>query len=622
MAKAYTFDELMAKNKKIANTPLSELYKPNGDEATEILDIPSLSRDQAAAQASAAAQAAAKALYTGGQNKTPNTLIPGMSYTEWLAKGGMNGMAQKQYDAAVRAAETDYAKTRALYGQNAETLGRAGLTGSGYSDYLTGAGFSAMQGAKVAAADTKALTEAQQRLSYADYLAGVDAQNAQLAAQAEAQQQLDYENYLAKSAEIKSVIDQMVQSGMDDNSIMAYITQHYGDEFAGYVGDWIGSAHLYLDPDMAQQQATEADAQAVKYKEQIYNMLASGQSAEQVRANMQYVMGLVKADTSQLDAWIAEAQAAVQPTVDANNEEKTKADAEAANARQQEANAAYANSAGTLAPAVIEREMKNAGYTDDEILAARTNYHNNIYDTGEMAIKIAGTLGDLAQYSSANLDAQVQMGVISGIQAAQLKEQASAKRAAILAKDFENVTDENAGAYMQELSNYYKSGDITRDDYADLMSEVVVANLTGVADENEPMTAAIDMIFALKNSPDYNDIVSELEKSIVNTMEVVKSIPTTVAGRGTDSVTIEVTFGNSSENKPSTQQLALETSKKSASVDLGAGNPGDIKAHNGKLYVYDNYKKAWMELEQPYKRYTGSKEHSAEAYKMLVDYYS
>ena len=330
MAKAYTFDELMAKNKKIANTPLSELYKPNGDEATEILDIPSLSRDQAAAQASAAAQAAAKALYTGGKYSAPNTLMPGMSYTEWLTKGGMNGMAQKQYDAAVRAAETDYAKSRALYGQNAETLGRAGLTGSGYSDYLTGAGFSAMQGAKVAAADTKALTEAQQRLSYADYLAGVDAQNAQLAAQAEAQQQLDYENYLAKSAEIKSTIDQMVQSGMDDNSIMAYITQHYGDEFAGYVGDWIGSAHLYLDPILAQQRAADADAQAVQYKQQIYNMLTSGKSAEQVRADMQYVMGLANADTSQLDAWIAEAQAAAQPTVDANNANNAAAEEDAA----------------------------------------------------------------------------------------------------------------------------------------------------------------------------------------------------------------------------------------------------------------------------------------------------
>lgn len=571
MAKAYTFEELMAKNKKIANTPLSELYKPNGDEATEILDIPSLSRDQAAAQASAAAQAAAKALYTGGQYKTPNTLIPGMTYTEWLMKGGMNGQAQKEYDAAVRAAETDYAKTLALYGQNAETLGRAGLTGSGYTDYLTGAGFSAMQGAKVAAADTKALTEAQQRLSYADYLAGVDAQNAQLAAQENAKQEALAAEQEATAANIKSTIDTAILQGMDDKAIMAMIQQHYGNDFDSYLSGWIANAHTYNDPLVAQNAQSAADAEAA----------AETEAAEAAKAE--------------------------------------------ANARQQQANAAYASLIGgdtRYAPAVAERELKNAGYSDDEILAARTNFQANNFDTGANNIEMATTADQLTDYSSEALELSVQAGVLSGIQAAQLKQQARAKRAALLANDFENVTDENAAAYVQSLSDYYKSGDITKDDYADLMSDVVIANLTGVADENEPMTAAIDMIFALKNSPDYNDIVSELEKSIVNTMQVVKSIPTTVAGRGTDSVTIEVTFGNNSENKPSTQQLTLETSKKSASVDLGTGNPGDIKAHNGKLYVYDNYKKAWMELEQPYKRYTGSKEHSAEAYKMLVDYYS
>lgn len=615
-------------------------YSSNvGDEATEILDIPSLSRDQAAAQASAAAQAAAKALYTGGQNKTPNTLIPGMSYTEWLMKGGMNGQAQKEYDAAVRAAETDYAKTLALYGQNAETLGRAGLTGSGYSDYLTGAGFSAMQGAKVAAADTKALTEAQQRLSYADYLAGVEAQNAQLAAQnaqlaaqENAKQEALAAEQEATAASIKSTIDTAIQQGMDDKAIMAMIQQHYGNQFDQYLGGWIANAHTYNDPLVAQSAQSAADAASAKYREEIFNQLKAGVDPAIVRSNIEYVMKLTGADTSQLDTWMAEAQTAAQPTVDALNAEKTKAETEAAeaakseaNARQQQANAAYASLIGgdtRYAPAVAERELKNAGYSDDEILAARTNFQANNFDTGANNIEMATTADQLADYSSEALELSVQAGVLSGIQAAQLKQQARAKRAALLEKDFDNVTDENAAAYMQELSNYYKSGDITRDDYAYLMSDVVIANLTGVADENEPMTAAIDMIFALKNSPDYNDIVSDLEKSVVNTMKVVKSIPTTVTGRGTDSVTIEVTFGNNSENKPSTQQLVLETSKKPASVDLGTGNPGDIKAHNGKLYVYDNYKKAWMELEQPYKRYTGSKEHSAEAYKMLVDYYS
>lgn len=627
MAKAYTFEDLIKRNAKIANTPLSDLYKDNGDEAQgEILDVPSLSRDQAAAQASAAAQAAAKALYTGGQNKTPNTLIPGMTYTEWLTKGGMNGQAQKEYDAAVRAAETDYAKTLALYGQNAETLGRAGLTGSGYTDYLTGAGFSAMQGAKVAAADTKALTEAQQRLSYADYLAGVDAQNAQLAAQAEAQQQLDYENYLAKSAEIKSVIDQMVQSGMDDNSIMAYITQHYGDEFAGYVGDWIGSAHLYLDPILAQQQAADADAQAVQYKQQIYTMLTSGKSAEQVRADMQYVMGLTGADTSQLDAWIAEAQAAAQPTVDALNAEKTAAETEAANARKIESRNILSNGyadGSIFDTASAEQALRDAGRSNEEIAEAMSYLSDVVSRKLTSNISNPGaTLADLP--SAVAIDQLAHNNMITPEQAAQLKTDAAAKRAELLAeqfKGFAKMDEENASkaaADWRATIDSLSAEDLPDAQRAELYGWLGDALVSGHIESNMPISDLLNEINSI--DPDvvgqaaYDGLVEGIfENFKIDKTDVLR-----------DRVYITFNLGKKNNGKDSKQDIVLDVIlSKIASQQLGNGKKGDLKVVGDELYVkLSDDGEYWRKVEKVTSASAGEKENADLMYDLLVRYYS
>lgn len=642
MAKAYTFEDLIKRNAKIANTPLSDLYKDNGDEAQgEILDVPSLSRDQAAAQASAAAQAAAKALYTGGQYKTPNTLIPGMTYTEWLTKGGMNGQAQKKYDAAVRAAETDYAKTLALYGQNAETLGRAGLTGSGYTDYLTGAGFSAMQGAKVAAADTKALTEAQQRLSYADYLAGVDAQNAQLAAQENAKQEALAAEQEATAANIKSTIDTAIQQGMDDKAIMAMIQQHYGNDFDSYLSGWIANAHTYNDPLVAQNAQRAADAEAAKYREEIFNQLKAGVDPAIVRSNIEYVMKFTGADTSQLDTWMAEAQAAAQPTVDALNAEKTAAETEAAeaakaeaNARQQQANAAYASLIGgdtRYAPAVAERELKNAGYSDDEILAARTNFQANNFDTGVNNIEMATTADQLADYSSEALELSVQAGVLSGIQAAQLKQQARAKRAELLKKQLEDLADSDTETASADAEALFKqidklgNEDLSDEGRAALYALRAEAYINTAVEGNSPVTDIIQTFFNLGlGRDDANKAASDgFIDGIAKNITVLGANASSGAIAGPDAG-IVVKIGQKDNGDDATEIIEVKYQNRSLTDQeqeaLGVGKTGDVTAYNGTLYVRSSY--GWRAVKKVTRSGGGGKNNAELLYNLLIDYYS
>lgn len=98
----------------------------------------------------------------------------GMTYADYLKRTGTD--TGRDYQKTVRQAETDFAKARATYGASGETLARNGMNASGYADYITGAGYAAMQGAKVAAADTKALADLRNAASYYDYLTGVQSQ--------------------------------------------------------------------------------------------------------------------------------------------------------------------------------------------------------------------------------------------------------------------------------------------------------------------------------------------------------------------------------------------------------------------------------------------------------------
>lgn len=124
--------------------------------------------------------------------KLANTAIPegAMSYADYVTASGVDSAgdleaakksAETGYLAAVESAERAHDRAIGTYGQNAEAMARAGLGGSGYSDYITGNAYAAKQGsidaAKAtrqasidAAESTKKLTDAGTQRGYLNYI--------------------------------------------------------------------------------------------------------------------------------------------------------------------------------------------------------------------------------------------------------------------------------------------------------------------------------------------------------------------------------------------------------------------------------------------------------------------
>ena len=286
-----TFNDVIENNNKIANSPLENtMVGVPGSPQIEQVSIPGAVEPTPTPEQTGSDTGSVPPTvmtyedYLTRYAKAPNT-IEARSYEDWLVAGGMAGAAQREYDESVRRSETEYERAKAQYGAKAETLGRAGLAGSGYGDYLTGAGFAAMQGAKVAAADTKALTEAQQRSDYANYLMGVEMANEQAKAQADAENEAGYAAYLTNSGNVKDLIDEKIEAGQDDASIKAYIQQHYGNQFDEYLDGWITNAHTYLDPAIKHKNdaPTERDLAAIK---DLATMYQNGLFADAARVQM------------------------------------------------------------------------------------------------------------------------------------------------------------------------------------------------------------------------------------------------------------------------------------------------------------------------------------------------
>ena len=96
------------------------------------------------------------------------------SYESYTKKNGIDSRAI--YDMGLIEAETDYKKSRAEYGALAENLASNGLTGGGYSDYLTGKAYSEMQKKKGELLRDYTENERKNRTSYEGYLSGLKKQ--------------------------------------------------------------------------------------------------------------------------------------------------------------------------------------------------------------------------------------------------------------------------------------------------------------------------------------------------------------------------------------------------------------------------------------------------------------
>ena len=89
-------------------------------------------------------------------------------YEGWVAANGKDATAA--YNEALATAESDYARSLATHGSRADRLMQRGLTGSGYSDYLSGKATEAYTTAKQAALTRRQRAEAESREGYARYL--------------------------------------------------------------------------------------------------------------------------------------------------------------------------------------------------------------------------------------------------------------------------------------------------------------------------------------------------------------------------------------------------------------------------------------------------------------------
>lgn len=537
---ATSFDAIIANNDKISNSPASYDDGKYNNDVVMHKDSGSGTGDKSQYE---------RWLEQYGQLAQ---LIPAQSYGDWLMAGGMAGAAQKAYNDAVRAAETDYEKSKAMYGANAEALGRAGLTGSGYGDYLTGAGFSGMQGAKVAAADTKALTEAKQRSDYASYLMGVQQTNAQLQAQADAANRQSYAQYLTLGGEARGVIDSMMQSGQDDAAIKAYIQQHYGNQFDSQLDGWIAGAHTYNDAIIAETNAAKTEAET-----------------EDANA-----LALERAQKASKDL-----------------------------------TALYAN--GVTGEAA-RLQLINSGYTESEAGKAITDYQNVQFAQIKSNLELKGITLDQIPTADAIANS-VAMGQISETQAQQLRSLAQTKREGLLDKEYDNLTNEDAPDFINQVHSLYKSGDLPREKYAEYVGNLVAENVASIADDKsakEPAVEVAAIINDIKNSDAYNDIEDALLKKIADAVDV--GVRTTggkiILDVGGKKEKIELIYGSVSEKE-----------RQNVDSRLGVGELGSIKEIDGTLWQWNGY--FWTKVTGVSPRDVGTTEYASMIYDLLLAKY-
>lgn len=369
------------------------------------------------------------------QYKMPAPQAP-LSQGAYNERMGIN--TDLAYQQMIRQAETDYAKAQATYGQRAEMLGRSGLTGSGYGDYITGQGYGAMQGAKVDAAEVKAAADLQAANLYGQYLANAQAQNMSMQQQYAAA----YQEYVAqekkKVQEIKDVVTGMAANGMSEENILKYIMSYYG-----------------IDEETARQ-----------YMTGIYDVGASQYAAQ------------------------TEAETAAQ----------TEAEAAQTADRQAKLNAEVQEMiGGGKTGNVIREQLKTLGYTDAEIDAAlgaaSSVTRANIGDL----INTARAYGDIP--TDTDIDDLVKTGTITQEAGNALKQAAQSKRYELLAKKFEAVqTNEEMIALFDEIDR--NRSEIGEANYIKLYKARIDSNIAEALGSNDPIGNSLSVLGYLSGIKD------------------------------------------------------------------------------------------------------------------------
>lgn len=428
-----------------------------------------------------------------------------MSYADYLARTGTD--TEKDYQRAVRQAETDYAKARAGYGSTGETLARAGMNASGYSDYITGAGFAAMQNAKVAAADTKALADATNAASYADYVEGKEAEAASYnnslrqsyasylmneeAEQKAADQALEAEQKTANQT-LGSYVNSLAADGADAATIraraQAYATA-MGYSLPDNLEDMITSSLAAYATTTPAEQASVKSAM----KEIVAAGLESSLTAAQIRQQL--------SDAGYSAADIEDVMSDYSSTIDAT----------AKAAALEVVNSGVENQ---LSGQQITQQLKQAGYSEEVIESVMTDYHDRTELALAQNIARASTLSELYPedgfaYSNKNIDTWVAEGEISEAQGAALKATLAEKRISALNSELDNsTTDEEVITTINNIVTLNRAGDITDDDVRSLMSRIGSESVQAVINKSQKSYRGEDKIGepVVELLDQYNDV--------------------------------------------------------------------------------------------------------------------
>lgn len=428
-----------------------------------------------------------------------------MSYADYLARTGTD--TEKDYQRTVRQAETDYAKARAGYGSTGETLARAGMNASGYSDYITGAGFAAMQNAKVAAADTKALADATNAASYADYVEGKEAEAASYnnslrqsyasylmneeAEQKAADQALEAEQKTANQT-LGSYVNSLAADGADAATIRAraraYATA-MGYSLPDNLEDMITSS--------LEAYATTTPVEQASVKSAMKEIVAAGLENSLTAAQIRQQLSDAGYSAADIDEVMADYSSTIDTTAKAAALEVVNSGVENQLSGQQ-----------------IAQQLKQAGYSEEVIESVMADYHDRTELALAQNIARASILSELYPedgfaYSNKNIDTWVSEGEISEAQGAALKATLAEKRISALNSELDNsTTDEEVITTINNIVTLNRAGDITDDDVRSLMSRIGSESVQAVIDKSQKSYRGEDKIGepVVELLDQYNDV--------------------------------------------------------------------------------------------------------------------
>lgn len=201
---------------------------------------------------------------------------------------------QNAYNEAVAAARREYDFNRATFGARGEQLGRAGLTGSGYGDYLEGKAFSAMASGVAQAETARAKSYADyltqkslQASSYAAYLAGEEeAATQKHTATVNAIVSTGYKNAGEGSAITREwIIEQATQSGvtLSEEDIQGIITRFAN---LGVTVKTQAEVNATNEQNAANERAARIDAIVAEYSKADYSALTPEELKRAVALNL------------------------------------------------------------------------------------------------------------------------------------------------------------------------------------------------------------------------------------------------------------------------------------------------------------------------------------------------